>query len=122
MEPRGIELIWVVVQDFQKAIVFYRDVLGFTLVKVHEEFQWAEFHNSTGCRFGVSGSRIDQDLQLGNNAIPTITVKDIEAARHDLVNQSVVLLGKIVEIPGRVRLQLFQDGDGNHFQLCQLLY
>lgn len=122
MQPRGIELIWVIVADFPKAIAFYRDVLGFTLVKVHEEFQWAEFHNSTGCRFGVSGSSIDRDLQLGKNAIPTITVKDIQAARKDLANRSVNLLGDVVEIPGHVRLQLFQDGDGNHFQLCELLY
>ena len=122
MKPRGIELIWVIVQDFTKAVAFYRDVLGFTLVEAHEAFQWAEFRNATGCRFGVSASTMDRDLHLGNNAIPTITVEDIQTARKELEHKAVTLLGEIIEIPGRVRLQLFQDADGNHFQLCQLLY
>jgi hypothetical protein len=38
-----------------------------------------------------------------------------------LIKKQVKMLGEMMEVPGHVKLQMFQDSDGNHFQLAQML-
>jgi len=51
----------------------------------------------------------------------TYSVNNIEKACDQLKEKGANLLGKIQEIPGHVKLQLFRDLDGNLGQLVQKL-
>lgn len=123
----GIQMAWTVVNDLEKAIQFYTETLGLILMENCAEYGWAELSGPSGSRLGLamrkdnSGEWDAANVQPGHNAVVTITVKDIEAAVKSYQEKGVRLLGKIMEVPGEVKLQTFQDPDGNLFQLAELL-
>lgn len=127
MSIDGIQLAWVVVKNLESAIQFYTKNLGFTLKEHVPEFGWAELESGTGSCLGLAQ---EQDrpsewdgthIKAGSNAVLTISVKDIDAVSKDYAKKGVRLLGKVMEVPGEVKLQTFQDLDGNIFQLAELL-
>ena len=121
MKQEGIELVWVVVKDFDQAIAFYTNVLGFKVTTLSEEFGWAELAGADGCVLGIARENEHYGAKAGTNAVPTITVEDMEIARNELIKHKVKLDGEVMEVPGHVKLQTFSDADGNTFQLCQVL-
>lgn len=123
MKPRGIELGWIVVKDINAAIKFYTEVVGLKLLEHNKDFGWAELSGPEGSRLGIAQYNAEHsDMKAGSNAVLTITVDDIQKAREDLLKKKVNLIGDVMEIPGEVKMQTFKDGDGNTFQLCELLH
>lgn len=116
---RGIYLSWIVVADIKKAIEFYEEKVGLTLVEQAPEFGWAEFAGPEGSRLGIA--QANAHMPVGQNAVVTITVDDIEAVRDEYKKMGVTLIGDVMEVPGHVKLQTFADADNNQFQLCQKL-
>jgi len=121
MNPEGIHLIWITVSNINTAIKFYTEVIGFELREFNENFGWAELSGKNGARLGLAQYNPEFGYQVGTNAIPTITVDDIEKACQELKKKNITFIGDILEIPGEVKMQTFMDTDGNTFQVCQIL-
>lgn len=121
MKTLGIHLSWIVVKDFNAAIIFYTDVVGLTLKEKTEEHGWAELSGPSGSLLGIIKANPMTEIPAGANAVVTITVKDIHVACEYFKQKGVSMQGEIMEVPGHVRLQSFMDTDGNHMQLVQEL-
>ncbi|MBS0647847.1 MAG: VOC family protein [Verrucomicrobia bacterium] len=122
MKAKSMDLVWIVVKDFKKAIKFYTEIAGLKLLKVSEEHGWAELEgHEGGAMIGIAAEKPQNPYKAGQNGCLTFSVDDIEKAQEDLQKKGVQLLGGIQEIPGHVKLLLARDADGNHFQLAQML-
>ena len=117
----GIKLSWIVVKDSQSAIQFYTDVVGLKVVQDSKEYGWAELSGPEGSVLGIAQESLQNPIRVGENAVMTVTVQDIERAREDFLAKGARLLGNIEEIPGHVKMQTFQDSDGNTMQLVEIL-
>lgn len=125
MRTKSINMVWIVVNDFKKALKFYTEVVGLKLVENNEEWGWAELegHDGTGTRFGIAQNRPEnQDpIQPGQNCVFTLTVDNLEHANQEVVKKGTTLIGEIIEIPGHVKMQTAKDPEGNLFQIVQVL-
>lgn len=123
MQVTSVGLIWISVRDFEKALSFYTETLGLKLLEKHEEFGWAELEgHDGGTRFAIAKCQGGEgEILPGQNGVATFSVDSIEVAVDDLKKKGVRLIGAIQEVPGHVKLQMVQDGDGNHIQLVELL-
>ena len=120
MEIMGLDLAWVVVKDIRQAIQFYTEVVGLQLNEFNEEFGWAELSGSAGgARLGIAQVSDREAIQPGQNAVITLTVKNLAQAISDLSGKGAKMIGAVVEVPGAVKLQMVRDSDGNHFQLVE---
>lgn len=105
------------VTSLDRAIPWYRDVLGMTLLYRIDDIAWCEL--STGvARVNVGLGEAEQVPQ-GGGATPTFGVTDIEAAKAALDAAGVRQDGPIQTIPGMVRLLTFFDPDGNALMFYQ---
>lgn len=121
MKSNGMHLAWITVADIKSSIKFYTETIGFELFEFNEEFGWAEVGNKDGARLGIAQFTPQAQSSVGTNAVVTISVDDIETSRKELLEAKVHLIDEIIEVPGVVKMQTFQDPDGNTFQLCQIL-
>ncbi len=122
MQIKSFDLAWIVVKDFKQAVKFYTETVGLKLLKVSEEYGWAELQgHHDGAMLGIATESAENPLKAGKNACITFTVEDIEEAKESLHKKGAKFLGDIHEVPGHVRLLTGVDADGNHFQLAQLL-
>lgn len=119
MKNKGIQLVWITVKDLELALTFYTETVGLTLLEKNDEFGWAELSGLGGCRLGIAQE--NEEMKAGVNAVTTISVADIESATQEIKSRGATLLGDIVTIPEQIRMQLFQDADGNQMQLVQEL-
>ncbi len=117
----SIELAWIVVDDFKKAVKFYSEVIGLQLMEVNEECGWAELQGKSGARLGIAQRSDRSEIMPGQNAIVTFTVDNVVAASSEMVKKGAVRVGEVQEVPGHVRMQLIKDLDGNQLQLVQML-
>ena len=105
------------VTDMDRAIAWYRDVLGFELLYRLEDIAWCEL------RTGVERVNIGlgQREQAGGAGGATLTfgVTDIEAAKAELDRHGVRQDGPIRDIPDMVRLLTFFDPDDNALMFYQ---
>ncbi len=112
-----MELSWVVVANLDQAVEFYTNVVGLELLEKHDLFGWAELKGKDGgARLGLAEMQ-DENFKPGSNAVVTLTVDDIEAAKKDLESKGATLVGETQEIPTICQLQMFSDKDGNMMQL-----
>ena len=105
------------VSDLDRAIDWYRDVLGFTLLYKQDEMAWCELSSGVDrVNVGLSERR-----EVGGTGGATLTfgVTDLEAAKAALDGRGVRQDGDILEIPGLVRLLTFFDPDDNALMFYQ---
>ena len=121
MKNYGISLSWIVVKDVKEAIKFYTETVGLTLREFNPEYGWAELMGPEGSALGIAQEDMEQNIKAGTNAIVTVTVDDINKARSDFLKRNVTLVGDVIEVPGHVKMQTFQDKDGNTMQLVEIL-
>lgn len=122
MKTQGIHLSWIVVKNLKEAIKFYTNVAGLKLLEFHEEFGWAELAGPEGATLGLAQEDPAHGQMAGTNAVITITVDNLEAACEQFIKGKAILIGEPLEIPGQVRMQTFQDQDGNTMQLVEKLH
>jgi len=103
--------------DIDKAIAWYVDVLGFTLLYKMDEMAWCEM-KSPVARVNVGLSQVESP-EVRGGATLTWGVKDIAASRMTLEAQKVRFDGETMTIPGMVSLATFFDPDGNKHMLYQ---
>ncbi len=109
----------VAVSDFQRAVKWYGEKLGFEPDYVVEEMGWGELKTFIpGLTIGLNKS---DEAKRSDNVVLVMNVKDIEAARASLEGQGVAFDGPTEEIPGMVKLATFRDPDGNAFAFAQSL-
>jgi predicted enzyme related to lactoylglutathione lyase len=121
MKAQGIFLSWIVVKDIKAAIKFYTEVAGLELKEYHEEYKWAELSGPAGSILGIGEEGPESPMKPGINAVMTIAVDDIEAAKCHFIQKGANLVGETIEIPHHVKMQTFTDADGNTMQLVQKL-
>lgn len=109
----GTSVVWLPVGDTQRALGFYRDVLG--LDEVRDEGEWAEL-DANGLRIGLNGR---EDPAGDGGAVVAFQPRDgLDEAVEQLRSAGVELAGGISEHPwGRVAA--FKDPDGNDLQLYE---
>ncbi len=121
MSVKSIDLAWIVVKDFKKALKFYTEVVGLQLKELNEQHGWAELQGEDGARLGIGQCHAMNPIQPGQNAVVTFTVEDLEKAKAEMVKKGTICVGDVLEVPGQVKMQSMQDLDGNQFQIVQTL-
>jgi predicted enzyme related to lactoylglutathione lyase len=112
---KGVANVWVPVEDVERALDFYQNALGFSVIK--QDGPWAEV-DANGLNIGLNG-REPKGAQAGGGPVVTFQPEAaLEAAVEDLK-------GKGVEFPAGVsehdwgRVATFKDSEGNDLQLYE---
>lgn len=117
----GIQDIYLNVSDMDRAVSFYRDVLG---LKITEQDQYWTAMGVGGVRIGLHWSE-GADIPFvprnahGAFAGATLTLRssDLDADTQRLKNSGTTILGQSDEHWGR--LTVFEDPDGNVLKLME---
>ena len=109
----GIDLAGYIVSDPQRAIAFYRDVLGIQPTETDEQGRGAEFTLADGTTFGVWNPGNGQK----NGAIMMFAVNDIQAALSEMRARGAQIADPM-ESPV-CHMAFGQDPDGNGFIIHQ---
>ena len=111
--PR-LDLVFYWVADLDRAVGFYRDLLGLTLVRRDGE-RWAEF-DAGGMRFALHSAE-DQPPSTGG-ATAVFSVGDLDLSRAGLAAHGLSATSE-GDVQGYARFASFLDPDGNTFQLIE---
>lgn len=112
----GTLLIQLRVADLDRAIAFYRDVLGFELFLRNDELAWAKLRSPV--RDVVIGVGVSDEPKGSGTLSLNFSVANIEDARRRLEERGVKFTGPTITIPGVVKLADFADPDGNRIRLA----
>lgn len=113
MQIQGV-MATVLVNDIERAIRFYRDMLGFTIEEEAEE--WVVFAEGVGLRLSPEPL---PELNNGLNGVTlTILVADVRAAFTELTQSGAAFFVPPTEADGGVFATL-RDSEGNFIQLMQ---
>jgi catechol 2,3-dioxygenase-like lactoylglutathione lyase family enzyme len=110
-----LDLVFYWVSDMERAVGFYRGVLGLSLLRRDGE-SWALF-DAGGRRFALHGAGEGGTVQTGG-ATAVFAVNDLDAARALLADRGVRSSHE-GDVEGYARFASFQDPDGNTFQLIE---
>jgi CreA protein len=124
MNIKRMGLAWISVKDIKGAEKFFGETLGLKVINATPEYGWFEcIAKEDGCSLGVGAysEEYENPVKPGMNAVLTMTVDDIVAAKKELESKNVHFIGEITEVPGHVKMATFADPDGNIFQLVQEL-
>jgi predicted enzyme related to lactoylglutathione lyase len=112
---KGVAVVWMPVQDIERAKGFYRDTLGLQIT--NEDGEWAEV-DANGLTIGLNGR---EPSGVGAEGGPVLTFQPeggLEETLDDLKGQGVKIPAGISEHPwGRVAT--FKDSEGNGIQLYE---
>ena len=101
--------------DLGRAIAWYENNLGFSLLYKVDELGWCEMQTPVeGVSLGLSEV---ETPEVKGGATLTFGVSDIEGARTTLEGLGVSFDGDTVVYPGMVSLATFYDLDGNKLML-----
>ena len=112
---KGVANVWVPVQDIERALDFYQNTLGFSLLK--RDGPWAEV-DANGLNIGLNGREPEGAQASGG---PVITFH-LESTLEDTIND---LKGRGVEFPAGIsehewgHVATFNDSEGNELQLYE---
>ena len=97
---RGIAVVWMPVQDIERAKGFYRDTLGLRIT--NEDTDWAEV-DANGLTLGLNGREPSGVEGKGGPVVTFQPEGSLEESLDDLKNQGVAVPAGISEHPwGRV--------------------
>jgi len=105
------------VADFDRAVAWYRDALGFELEYRLDDIAWGEVRTHIpGVTIGIGES---QEPKVEGGPALTFGVTDIAAARTHLESLGTRFDGETRFVADMVYLATFYDPDGNTFMLAQ---
>jgi len=118
-----MDLAWVSVRNIKKSAKFFTQALGLEVASGGEEFGWIELVGKDGGLVLGLGEEKDKEspVQPGNNAVITMTVDNIKRSKTAFQKKGATFIGDIFEVPGKIKIAMFQDPDGNYFHLVQEL-
>jgi len=106
---RRIDHVWFWVADLERAVAFYRDVLGLKLL-FRTGDEWAEFE-AGAAKLGLHGPGSGRRRSPGGTVV--FRVDDLDAVRRDLETRGVRFEDSEGEAQGYARFVHFADPDGN---------
>lgn len=112
----GIDHVYYWTRDMDRAVAFYRDVLGLSLGHRAGD-EWAEFE-AGGVRLALHRT---EEPTLPPSGTVVFRVPDLDEARWTMEQRGVVFDGHESEVPGFARFATFHDPDGNAVQLIEYL-
>jgi predicted enzyme related to lactoylglutathione lyase len=112
---KGVANIWMPVQDIERAVDFYENVLGLPVVK--RDGSWAEV-DASGVTVGLNGREPEGAEVEGGPVLTFQPEGGLEEAVDDLKERGVEFPAEISEHDwGRVAT--FKDSEGNDLQLYE---
>lgn len=102
--------------DMDRAVTFYRDVLGLRLA-FREGGQWAEFEAGP-VRLALHGAVEGRAVEEGGGTA-VFRVQDLDASRAKLEAEGVRFEEHVGEVEGFARFASFRDPDGNVLQIIE---
>lgn len=112
MSLRLLDHVWFWVADMDRAVAFYRDVLGLPLLR-RDGDEWAELDTGT-VRLALHGA----SLEARSGGTVVFGVDDLDAARVALEGRGIAF-EHAGEVEGYARYATFRDPDGNGLQLIE---
>jgi CreA protein len=104
------------VADRTRSAQWYQEKLGFQLVYDMPALGWCELQTEmANVTFGFSDA---EEVRAGG-PVPTLGVRDLDAARRLLEQQGVKFDGDTVVYEGMVKLATFYDPDGHALMLFE---
>jgi len=116
-----IQVTGVFVSDQDKALAFYRDVLGFEVrndMALSEDFRWLEVAPE-GADVSLSLATPMNGAQPGGPSNIIFDTGDMEASAKSLKEKGVTFIQEPTEQPWGGIMAMFSDPDGNVFSLVQ---
>jgi predicted enzyme related to lactoylglutathione lyase len=111
----GVAVVWMPVQDIERAKGFYGDTLGLSVT--NEDGDWAEV-DANGLTIGLNGREPEGAAAEGGPVVTFQPRAGLEKTVDDLKNYGVEVPAGISEHPwGRVAT--FKDSEGNNVQLYE---
>jgi catechol 2,3-dioxygenase-like lactoylglutathione lyase family enzyme len=110
-----LDHVYYWVTDMDRAVAFYRDVLGLRLLR-QEGPSWALF-DAGGRRFALHGA-IEGRPMMPGGATAVFSVNDLDGARAVLADRGVEF-GHEGDVAGYARFASFRDPDGNTVQIIE---
>jgi catechol 2,3-dioxygenase-like lactoylglutathione lyase family enzyme len=121
MDPPGVverlDLVFYWVSDLDRAVSFYRDVLGLKLLR-QDASTWAEF-DCGGRRFALHSAGDGQPVRPGG-ATAVFAVGDLNRAQAELSAKGV-RFDHEGDVEGYARFASFLDPEGNPVQLIEYI-
>lgn len=112
---KGVAVVWMPVEDIDRAKSFYGNTLGLEVTK--EDGDWAEV-DANGLTIGLNGREPGGTRSEGGSVVTFQPEAGLEQALSDLEGQGVEVPAGISEHPwGRVAT--FKDSEGNDLQLYE---
>jgi catechol 2,3-dioxygenase-like lactoylglutathione lyase family enzyme len=112
---KRLDLTFYWVSDMDRAVAFYRDVLGLRLVR-RDEDKWVEF-DSGGRRLALHSIAEGQPMSPGG-ATAVFTVDDLDRAKSELSARGVRFVHE-GDVAGYARFASFLDPEGNTVQIIE---
>lgn len=110
-----LDLTFYWVADMDRAVAFYRDVLGLRLIR-RDENKWVEF-DSGGRRLALHSVAEGQAMKPGG-ATAVFSVDDLDRAKSELVTRGVHFVHE-GDVAGYARFASFLDPEGNTVQIIE---
>lgn len=110
-----LDLVFYWVADMERAVAFYRDVLGLRLLR-QDSGNWAEF-DAGGERFALHSLGAGQTISQGG-ATAVFSVDDLDKASSELSSRGISPVHE-GDVEGYARFASFLDPEGNVFQLIE---
>ena len=115
MKLGPLDHVYYTVQDMDRAIRFYEEVLGLRLVRRDDGF-WAELDGGP-IRIALHGTRDGAAVEPGG-AVAAFRVEDLDETAVALKERGVELV-HTGEVEGYGRFALFPDPDGNLIEIIE---
>jgi predicted enzyme related to lactoylglutathione lyase len=119
MDPPGVierlDLVFYWVSDMERAVSFYRDILGLKLLR-QDSATWAEF-DAGGRRFALHLAGDGQPVG-GGGATAVFAVDDLNRAKAELTSRGVAFVHE-GDVEGYARFASFLDPEGNTVQIIE---
>ncbi len=109
----GTDMTGYMVKDTQRALRFYRDVLGLEPTTLYPDDKGAEYELPDGTTFGLWNGSDEMPFQSGNGVL--FAVADFEAAVADAKARGGAFL--MVEEQPTCHMAMLEDSEGNYVVL-----